>query len=184
MAHVRPDTRRRPARPCPSINVLGGALQPCSAEPLTGFYRDGCCNTGREDVGLHTVCVVMTAGVPGLLQGARQRSLHADAAIRLPRPEARRPLVPVRRALEGSARRRRCPAGRARGHPCGDPAGRPARRTEEVRFQASMNWVRTRSRCAHRRPAPGNRGPIDHLAAGLVPVFGQGDISQRSLMVS
>ena len=50
----------RPGR-VPSINVLGGPLQPCSAEPLTGFYRDGCCNTGREDIGLHTVCAVMTA---------------------------------------------------------------------------------------------------------------------------
>ena len=50
----------RPGR-APSINVLGGALQPCSHQPPTGFYRDGCCNTGREDVGLHTVCVVMTA---------------------------------------------------------------------------------------------------------------------------
>src|SRR5215467_13066594 len=50
----------RPGR-VPSINVLGGALQPCSREPMTGFYRDGCCNTGREDLGLHTVCVVMTA---------------------------------------------------------------------------------------------------------------------------
>jgi uncharacterized protein len=49
----------RPGR-APSINVLGGALQPCSHQPPTGFYRDGCCNTGREDVGLHTVCVVMT----------------------------------------------------------------------------------------------------------------------------
>ena len=45
----------------PSINVLGGPLLPCSAEPLTGFFRDGCCNTGREDHGLHTVCTVMTA---------------------------------------------------------------------------------------------------------------------------
>jgi uncharacterized protein (DUF2237 family) len=51
----------RPGR-APSINVLGGALQPCSHQPPTGFYRDGCCNTGREDVGLHTVCVVLTAG--------------------------------------------------------------------------------------------------------------------------
>ena len=42
-------------------NVLGGPLQPCSVSPLTGFYRDGCCNTGREDVGVHTVCAVMTA---------------------------------------------------------------------------------------------------------------------------
>jgi len=50
----------RPGR-APSINVLGGALQPCSHQPPTGFYRDGCCNTGREDVGLHTVCCVMTA---------------------------------------------------------------------------------------------------------------------------
>lgn len=41
-------------------NVLGGPLKPCSAEPLTGFYRDGCCNTGPEDVGLHTVCVEVT----------------------------------------------------------------------------------------------------------------------------
>jgi hypothetical protein len=49
----------RPGR-SPSINVLGGPLKPCSTEPLTGFYRDGCCNTGREDVGLHTVCVVLT----------------------------------------------------------------------------------------------------------------------------
>ena len=50
----------RPGR-APSINVLGGALQACSTDPVTGFYRDGCCNTGREDVGLHTVCVVLTA---------------------------------------------------------------------------------------------------------------------------
>src|SRR4029077_16076564 len=50
----------RPGR-APSINVLGGPLQPCSAEPLTGFYRDACCNTGREDRGLSPGCVVMTA---------------------------------------------------------------------------------------------------------------------------
>ncbi len=50
----------RPGR-APSINVLGGVLEPCSTRPLTGFYRDGCCNTGAEDAGLHTVCVVLTA---------------------------------------------------------------------------------------------------------------------------
>ena len=49
----------RPGR-APSVNVLGGALQSCSIEPVTGFYRDGCCNTGAEDIGLHTVCVVLT----------------------------------------------------------------------------------------------------------------------------
>lgn len=42
-------------------NVLGTDLQPCSTSPMTGFYRDGCCNTGAEDLGLHLVCVVMTA---------------------------------------------------------------------------------------------------------------------------
>ena len=45
----------------PSINVLGGVLMPCSTDPVTGFFRDGCCNTGPEDRGLHTVCVVLTA---------------------------------------------------------------------------------------------------------------------------
>jgi uncharacterized protein (DUF2237 family) len=42
-------------------NVLGEPLDTCSMQPMTGFYRDGCCNTGREDVGSHTVCVVMTS---------------------------------------------------------------------------------------------------------------------------
>ena len=42
-------------------NVLGEPLELCSLNPMTGFYRDGCCDTGREDVGSHTVCAVMTA---------------------------------------------------------------------------------------------------------------------------
>jgi len=41
-------------------NVLGGALAPCSVAPQTGFYRDGCCNTGPEDHGLHVVCAQVT----------------------------------------------------------------------------------------------------------------------------
>ncbi|MFT3809507.1 MAG: DUF2237 domain-containing protein [Micropepsaceae bacterium] len=44
-----------------ALNVLGEALQACSFEPMTGFWRDGCCNTGPEDRGVHTVCAVMTA---------------------------------------------------------------------------------------------------------------------------
>jgi uncharacterized protein len=48
--------RRRSPR-----NVLGEPLDICSIKPMTGFYRDGCCNTGREDVGSHTICVVMTS---------------------------------------------------------------------------------------------------------------------------
>ncbi len=44
----------------PSVNVFGEALQTCSDEPRTGFFRDGCCNTGAEDGGSHTVCVQLT----------------------------------------------------------------------------------------------------------------------------
>ncbi len=47
--------RRRASR-----NVLGGPLASCSLAPMAGFYRDGCCNTGPEDLGSHTVCAVMT----------------------------------------------------------------------------------------------------------------------------
>jgi hypothetical protein len=42
-------------------NVLGGPLEPCGFDPVTGFYRDGCCNTGAEDRGSHTICAVVTA---------------------------------------------------------------------------------------------------------------------------
>jgi uncharacterized protein (DUF2237 family) len=41
-------------------NVLGGPLAECGSNPTTGFYRDGCCNTGRDDHGVHTVCALMT----------------------------------------------------------------------------------------------------------------------------
>jgi len=43
-----------------SSNVFGTELEPCSHDPLTGFYRDGCCETGPEDLGMHTVCAIMT----------------------------------------------------------------------------------------------------------------------------
>lgn len=45
----------------PSTNVLGGPLTACSMDPMTGFFRDGACNTCAEDTGSHTVCAVMTA---------------------------------------------------------------------------------------------------------------------------
>lgn len=54
-------------------NVLGGPLETCGTDPLTGFYRDGCCNTGAEDLGLHLVCTVVTA--PFL---AHQKSIGND----------------------------------------------------------------------------------------------------------
>jgi hypothetical protein len=43
------------------LNVLGGDLEGCSTDPLTGFYRDGTCHTGPEDIGLHTICAVVTS---------------------------------------------------------------------------------------------------------------------------
>ncbi|MEM1161246.1 MAG: DUF2237 domain-containing protein [Pseudomonadota bacterium] len=45
----------------PSVNVLGDELRPCSMNPVTGFFRNGCCDTCDEDQGSHTVCAVMTA---------------------------------------------------------------------------------------------------------------------------
>ncbi len=47
--------------PDPSLNVFGEPLEPCSQDPLTGFFRDGACNTCAEDQGAHTVCAIMTA---------------------------------------------------------------------------------------------------------------------------
>ncbi len=44
-------------KPQQALNVLGLSLEPCGLDPLTGFYRDGCCNTGYDDTGIHTVCV-------------------------------------------------------------------------------------------------------------------------------
>ncbi len=43
-----------------SVNVLGEKLEPCSMQPMTGFFRNGCCDTSQADQGSHTVCVVMT----------------------------------------------------------------------------------------------------------------------------
>ena len=45
----------------PRRNVLGGRLESCSTRPMTGFFRNGCCDTGPQDLGSHTVCVVLTA---------------------------------------------------------------------------------------------------------------------------
>ncbi|GAA6158798.1 DUF2237 domain-containing protein [Ruegeria sp. HU-ET01832] len=63
-----------------SINVLGGVLAPCSQDPLTGFFRDGACNTCPEDQGSHTVCAVMTAEFLGF-------SKYVGNDLSTPRPE-------------------------------------------------------------------------------------------------
>jgi uncharacterized protein (DUF2237 family) len=60
-------------------NVLGGELEPCGTEPLTGFFRDGCCSTGPQDVGSHTICAVVTAE---FLE--HQRSIGNDLSTPLP----------------------------------------------------------------------------------------------------
>jgi len=56
----------------PARNVLGEPLELCSIKPMTGFYRDGFCDTGRVDIGSHTVCAVMTDGLSQFFQIARQ----------------------------------------------------------------------------------------------------------------
>ena len=48
------------ARPNRALNVLGGTLETCSLDPMTGYTRSGCCETGPEDTGSHTVCAVVT----------------------------------------------------------------------------------------------------------------------------
>lgn len=61
-------------------NVLGGLLLPCSERPVTGFFRDGCCNTGAEDPGEHVVCTAVTADFLNF-------SLAVGNDLTTPRPE-------------------------------------------------------------------------------------------------
>ncbi len=69
-------------------NVLGEELEPCGTDPVTGFYRDGCCSTGPEDLGSHTICAVVTAEFLD-----HQRRIGNDLST--PRPQFRFPgLVP------------------------------------------------------------------------------------------
>ncbi len=67
-------------RIAPSVNVLGGNLAPCSHDPKTGFFRNGCCDTCIEDRGSHTVCAVMTAEFLAL-------SKYLGNDLSTPRPE-------------------------------------------------------------------------------------------------
>jgi uncharacterized protein (DUF2237 family) len=69
-------------------NVLGGDLEPCGSDPMTGWHRDGCCNTSPDDLGSHTVCAVVTVE---FLE--HQRSIGNDLIT--PAPQYRFPgLVP------------------------------------------------------------------------------------------
>jgi uncharacterized protein (DUF2237 family) len=60
-------------------NVLGGELEPCGTDPMTGFYRDGCCATGPEDRGSHTICAVVTEAFLD-----HQRSIGNDLVTPMP----------------------------------------------------------------------------------------------------
>ncbi len=98
-----------------SLNVFSEPLESCSTDPVTGFFRDGCCNTNTQDVGSHTVCVALTLefleysrsrgndlmtpvpqfGFPGLSEGQRwclcaSRWLEAHKAGKAPRVYLRR----------------------------------------------------------------------------------------------
>jgi uncharacterized protein (DUF2237 family) len=75
-----PQTARKSATEVPARNVLGTELEPCSLDPLTGFFRDGCCNTDELDRGLHVVCARMTTEFLGF-SGNRGNDLVT------PRPE-------------------------------------------------------------------------------------------------
>ncbi len=70
--------------PDPAINVLGEPLKDCSSDPLTGFFRDGACNTCAADHGSHTVCAVMTAEFLAF-------SKYVGNDLSTPRPEFRFP---------------------------------------------------------------------------------------------
>ena len=60
-------------------NVLGNELEPCGTQPMTGFFRDGCCSTGPEDLGSHTICAVVTAEFLD-----HQRTIGNDLSTPLP----------------------------------------------------------------------------------------------------
>ena len=70
--------------PDPSVNVLGEPLAPCSSDPLTGFFRNGACDTCAEDRGSHTVCAVLTAEFLAF-------SRYVGNDLSSPRPEFRFP---------------------------------------------------------------------------------------------
>ena len=115
-------------------NVLGSELEPCGTDPLTGFYRDGCCTTGPEDLGSHTICAVVTAEFL-----AHQRSIGNDLST--PMPQFRFPgLVPGDRWCVTAANW-------LRAHH--DGAAAPVVR----RLPTSVPWRSSRSRSSGRTPS-------------------------------
>ena len=75
-------------RPQGQMNVLGSPLTSCSHDPVTGYFRDGCCNTGPSDRGLHTVCAIMTDAFLEYSKAAGNDLVNAASRIRVPRFES------------------------------------------------------------------------------------------------
>ena len=73
----------------PSRNVLGGVLESCSVRPLTGFFRNGCCDTSPQDAGSHTVCAVMTGEFLAFSKRTGNDLSTPHPGIRLRRAEGR-----------------------------------------------------------------------------------------------
>lgn len=68
----------------PELNVLGQPLAPCGMDPVTGFFRDGCCRTAPEDLGSHTICAVVTAEFLAHQRGIGNDLITPVPAFRFP----------------------------------------------------------------------------------------------------
>lgn len=124
MSATTPDTRSR------ALNVLGTALVPCGYDPLTGWYRDGCCHTDAQDLGSHVICAKVTAAFLNF-QVERGNDLIT------PRPEHRfRGLTPGDRWCVCAARWRE-----AYEHGCAPPVVLECTHAKALDFVV-MEWLR------------------------------------------
>ena len=143
----------------PEKNVFGEPLQTCSDSPVTGFFRDGCCNTGPQDLGSHTVCVVMTAEFLAFSKKAGNDPFHARARVRFSGAEVRRPLVFVRGAVAAGLRGRGGAKGCAGGDARAGSGDRGAEGPQALRHRSGLSV-----RCGAKAPSPcpspqGEKGP-------------------------
>src|SRR5215471_3331666 len=115
-------------------NVLGEPLVECCTKPMTGFYRDGSCNTGPEDFGMHTVCTQVDAAFLAFSQ-----AIHPGARIRVPRVEAGRLLVPLCRTLEGGVRGRQSAKDQTDGHARSDARRGVAGDPQALRHRSELS---------------------------------------------
>lgn len=115
-----------------ATNVLGTELEPCSFEPLTGFYRDGCCNVGGDDLGVHSVCVEVT-------QEFLQFSARVGNDLTTPHPEVGFP------GLQPGDRWCLCASRWQEAH----EAGAAPRVRLEATHRATLEWVSLADLQAH-----------------------------------